>query len=391
MRQRKAATFLLALLLLLWTPVASRTVLGDGEEEESPVQTPFLGPGGEVRTIFRPEFRDAPGLLEDLRSFQVADLAVELVGPLLPPERPGGPAVPSRLLLTGRPATLSRAREVLRYLDVPQPSVVVSLLAAEVQARHEGETGGYLSFDRTGPDGGPPTVFRALYSEFEPDSYLRSRLVPDRPFEGTTLRFANFGQDILEDGAFELVLRYLAHDQSAEFLAWPTVVCTEGRPGTITSVVRTTQLVLRSSQGTSAAVQSVPAETGITMEVLPQKIGTDAADLSLVADLLFALPESEDAAAAGEIVLHRRRVQTRFTIRDQESLLIGGLRIRRRLGAERGLPVLIGIPGLTMTSKDCLETELVLLVKARVVVPDRSSGLVLPPGEARRLEAARQR
>lgn len=388
MGARRLATLLIPLLAA--SAVLASGARADGTEEEAPAgDSPFVGPDGEIRSIFQPEFREAPHLLEDLKSFQVEGLDALLVGPLLPPEKPGAQPVPSRLLLKGKAPALRRARQVLRYLDVPVPSVMVSLLAAEVRCRREDELGGHFGIDRTG--GGPNTIFRALYSEYEPDAYLRSTLVPSLRYQGTSVGFGNIGRDVLQDGAFELVLRYLAHEEGAEFLAWPTVVCTEGVPGVISSLARTSQRVITSSQGDAVSMAVLPADTGITMQVLPQKVGTDAAVLDLRADLTFALPESTDASAAGELVLHHRRVQTRVTVRDGESLLLGGLRIRRRAGAERGLPVLIGIPGLTMTSKDCLETELVLLVKARVVVPDRTNGLVAPPGEARRLDAARAR
>jgi type II secretory pathway component GspD/PulD (secretin) len=253
----------------------------------------------------------------------------------------------------------------------------------------DGATGGHVSFDRISAPGEQNTVFRGLFSDFEPEAYLRSSLSTPRPFAGTSITFGNSGENVLEDGAFELVLRALALEGRAEFLAWPTVVCTEGLPGTISSVVQTSQNVMQSSSPTTASVTTRPLETGVRFDVTPVRVGSDAAVLDLVGRLSFALPEVEDGQAAGEAVVHKRSVQTRITIRDQESLLIGGLRVRRKLGDQRGLPVLTGIPGLTATSKDRLETELILLVRARVIVPGRGGGVFVPPGEARRLGAAR--
>ncbi len=389
----RPAALLLAIVLLALPASLAVSARADPdlpEEEDGALETPFVGADGEIRSLFRPEFRDASRLHEDLARFGIEGLGVGLVGPHVAAADPAAPPVPSRILLSGRPEVVAEAREILGYLDVPRPSVVVSLLATEVQCDYLGEMGGHISFDRTG-EAGPHTIFRGLYSEFEPESYLRSGLTQQRPWQGTSIGFGNVGKDILEDGAFEIVLRMLAHERRAEFLAWPTVVCTEGEPGIITSVVQAWQLVVTKSSQTDLVVNPRPAETGIHFEVLPIRVGTDAAVLDLIVDLRFATPEAEDGVAAGEVVIQRRRVKTRLTIRDQESLLIGGLRIRRRAGERRGLPVLKGIPGLTAMSKDCLTTELILLVKARVIVPDRGAGLFVPPGEPRRLDAAIRR
>lgn len=389
---RPRAAFRFAILLALAALCASPAL---AEPEAAPVaegglETPFLGANGEVRAVFRPEFRDALLLFDDLALFAIDGLRVELVGPHITALEPKDPPVPSRILLAGPPELVSRGRQILGYLDVPEPSVVVSLLATEVQCDDVSEMGGHLAFDRTGADG-PNTVFRGLYSEFEPESYLLSSLTERRPWQGTSVGFGNVGEDILENGAFEIVLRMLAHERRAEFLAWPTIVCTEGEPGVITSVAQAWQHVITSTSVDGTAVRPRPIETGIHFEVLPVKVGTDAAVLDIIADLRFAMPEEETGEGAGEVVIHRRRVKTQITIRDQESLLIGGLRIRRKAGSTRGLPVLKGIPGFTAMSKDCLTTELVLLVKARVIVPDRGAGLFMPPGEARRLDAETHR
>ena len=383
------AVWAFALLLPLAAAPASLAEPAGAEPEAdpaAPLETPFLGVDGEVRAVFRPEFRDAFLLFEDLALFAIEGLRVELVGPHVAAPNPADPPVPSRILLAGPPELVSYGRRILGYLDVPQACVVVSLLATEVRCDHLSEMGGNVSFDRVGGDG-PNTVFRGLFSEFEPESYLRSSLTQRRPWQGTSIGFGNVGQDVLENGAFEIVLRMLAHERRAEFLAWPTLVCTEGEPGVISSVAHAWQAVTTESSQTTLTVQPQPMETGIQFEVLPLKIGTDAAVLDLIADLKFALPEQEDGSAAGDVVVHRRRVQTRITIRDQESLLIGGLKIRRKARGTRGLPVLKGIPGLSAMSKDCLTTELVLLVKARIIVPDRGAGLFMPPGEARRENA----
>ena len=81
---------------------------------------------------------------------------------------------------------------------------------------------------------------------------------------------------------------------------------------------------------------------------------------------------------------------TRVTVHDRESLLIGGLKMRRHLQNDAHDPILGRVPGVkylaSSEGKSCVETEMILLLRARVRVPSSAVGMTLPPGEARRLQ-----
>jgi type II secretory pathway component GspD/PulD (secretin) len=377
-------------------------VCADEGEPEAPSRplSPFVTEDGEVRTIFRPEFRAATTLLSNLGQFEIEGLRVELVGPRVPSPDPKQPPVPSRLLLGGRPEVIARARELLGHLDVPRPAVMVSLLAAEIRSISRRQRGGHFLFDRTLSPDLPKTLFRGAASNFEPDAYLRSALIGQEPFGGTSIRFGHVGQKLLDDGAFELVLRMLVDRGDAEFLAWPTIFCTEGTPGTITSAVLVPQRVLtQADQDGISRVEGRTERTGIELKATPFRVGSDAVVLDLETELRLAEPTRGGQLTASPLVVRTRRVRTRVTVRDRETLFLGGLKLRRVLHGGRGVPLLSELPGIdVLTSSDegeVLETELVLLVRARIVVPGGSrvptrhhgGGGVLPPGRARRLDA----
>lgn len=377
----------LVLLVFLLSPAPSWAD-PDGPSDPAAWTTPFVGPDGEVRLLLRPEFRDAPGLLDDLERFGVEDLLVQLAGPLVPAPDPKSPPVPSRLLLAGPAEAVVRARAVLALLDVPRPTVLVSLLAVEIEAVRNAEVGGRLAFDRDASSSAPNTLFRGLFSAFEPDSYLRSSLTRGRPFAGTSIAFGNSGQDVLEDGLFEVVFRLLAEQGCVEVLSWPTVACSEGIPGGVSSQVEVPQTLITDSAPTWWQVESRAEQTGVQFLVLPLHVGSDAVHLALDATFRFAVPDTASADSAGSIALRERHVQTELTIRDQETVLVGGLRIRRKVGSERGLPLLVGMPGLSARGDEYAETDLVLLLRARILVPGAGSGAgVLPPAAVRRVEA----
>ncbi len=366
---------------------------------ERSLTTPFLSGSGAVRLLFHPEFRSASSLLEDLNRFGIEGLTADLVGPLVPSIVPGRPPVASRLVLIGEPELVSRGREVLHHLDVPKPTVLVSLLAVEVECIQDREIGGSFAFDRDSVPESPNTLFRGIYSEFEPDAYLRSSLTGARPFAGTSVAFGTAGKKLLKFGAIEYVLRLLQMEEQAEFLAWPSVVCSEGMEGSVTSWVHLEVDVIseitrreggagESAVTTSEVVVPRTEQTGVRFAVTPIQIGTDTVRLKLDADLRFPQPERSDGMAATTLLVRKRNVTTELSLADQETLLVGGLKLRRKLNKKRGLPVLGCVPGFNTKTSEYVDTELVLLVRARIVVPGRSAelGNFLPPGEARRLD-----
>lgn len=374
----------------LWLVLVLFVFLGQvrAEEGEGGFESPFLGPNGEVRSLFRPEFRSAPSLLDDIARFGIEGLDAFLIGPTVPPPVPGKPQVPSRLLLRGPAEVVSRAREVLAFLDVPRPAVVVSLLVAEVRAIKDFERGGHVFWDRNAVEGTPDTIMRGAFGDYEPESFLRSSLTGYAPWQGTSVTFGNGPSDWAQNGVFELVLRMLQEERQATFLAWPTVVCTEGIPGTIESVLRQQDRVVTNS-GSYVVVRTAELMTGITLTVTPVRIARDAAVLDVVADISHPEPESQSNNSPALRRSQRIRVKTRVTMRDRESMLIGGLRFRRRLGEKLGDPIFGDIPVVDLAAstkrKECVDTDLLILLKGRVLVPGPSVGPFLPPGEARRL------
>ena len=378
------------LLLVVLLPGAGRAGADDAQE---PFVSPFLRPDGEVRTLVQPEFRDVPSLIEDLALFGVEGLGVEATGPwLVGPDPKAGP-VAGRLLLRGRPEVVARGREVLRYLDSPRPAVFVTMLVAEVRFLGTRERGGFFDVTRNVP-GAPDSLFRGLYSRFEPETYMRSSLTGYMPYQGTSLHFGNSLDDIFENGAYELVLRMLAEERHAEFLAWPTVLCTEGEAGEVEAI----NLAYRrrvAISGSYLLIDEAPTLTGIRLSIVPVRIGKDAAVLDLIADIGYEEEEPTSSIPTADVTVRQRRVVTEITVRDREPMLIGGLKLKRRQEKEQGLPLVRSTPGVELVTsssgRECEDSELILMIRARIRVPGRSAGPYLPPGEARRLDrAARQ-
>jgi type IV pilus assembly protein PilQ len=346
-----------------------------------------VGEDGQARSVFRPEFRGAPGLHVQLNEYGIPGLAAQLVAPLVAvPKAPGArqdPApVMSRLLLRGPVAAVRRAREVLARLDAPRRAVFVSVLVSEVECWDRFNRGGSLNLDKGAGTDPKPTFFRGFSTQFEPDDYLRSTLTGASAFEGTTLRFADM--DVPGGGAFEFTLRMLLKQGTAEFLAWPNLLCNEEEPGVMRAlrIVPQVLLVERPADNPGFTVQN--PEVGLVLIVKPLKIGVESARLEL--DVSLKLPEEiRDASAPpGSILLKERQVRTTLTVRDREPLLVGGLYIRRGERSRGGLPRPAALSALdplhSSRLRDCRSTEITFLIRARIVEPCRRPPELYPDG-----------
>ncbi|MDA1195815.1 MAG: hypothetical protein O2894_11600 [Planctomycetota bacterium] len=343
----------------------------------------FVDAAGRARWLFTPEFRPAPWLASQLVQHGIEGLEIHPVTPVvevaLPRTAPGAPEpaakppVAGRLLLVGPPAAVASARALLQQLDLATRSVFVSVLIGEVDRSDRMNTGGSMFFDKGAGPNPEGTLFRGASMGFEPDDYLRSSLTGAMPFEGTSLVFGDMDAS---GGAWEYTLRMLQRRGEAEFLAWPSLLCTEGEAGEMRSLDLLPQFTIETIDRNNATVSVRVEETGLKMRVTPVRVGAETAVLDL--DMWMRLPHiaSDGLASAGMLRLRTREVTTRITVRDREPVFIGGIVLKHGERSRRGLPRPRELDMLDPLHSAMLrgsgETEIVLLVRARIVpVRDR--------------------
>lgn len=368
-----------ALSLVLSLPAAPSWA-ADGPEpaprpwltREQPIQ---VGADGQARSIYRPEFRGAPWLRQQLQQHGLRGLAIDLVTPMVAVARPPGakkdpPPVPGRILLRGPEALVRQARALLSKLDLAPRAILVSVLVTEVVRRRRTSTGGSAVFDKAGAVTPDHALFRSFSTSFEPDDFIRSAITGVLPFEGTSLRFGNSN---IEGSAFEYTLRMLEKEGEAEFLAWPNLLVNEGQPASMTAGSTVPQILLQDEAAQSIRVRQ--ELTGLRLKITPRTIGREHAVLDL--DVWLRLPEEVTAsnAVAGTLRLKLRQVTTRITVRDREPLLIGGLILKQKRRGRRGLPRPRALNALdplhSSRVRDAEETEIVFLVRPRLVPPGK--------------------
>jgi type II secretory pathway component GspD/PulD (secretin) len=329
---------------------------------------------GRLRALYRPKFVPAGSLLAEATAFGLSGVDLGL------------DELRGRLVLTGADGAVGSARDALDWLDAPTPEVLVKVAVVETIRRCRKQTGGYLLFDRDAIAGGPETFFRGVRAEFEPEDWLRAELVGGR-YEGTTLAFgADEGERGIA-GTIEQALRFLAHSEEAEFLAEPSLVCTEGVPASMEASIAVPIPTIQRT-GLNEVRGFLSEKAGVRLEVVVDRVGADSVTLRLHPWLRQVTAESWEHGPDGAPVFAVREMETRLTISDGDTVLVGGLEHLRRSRARDALPgvAATGLDGLLSSSaREGESSEVLFLVGVRILTPGREHGGSIPPGEAERL------
>jgi len=329
---------------------------------------------GRLRRLYRPRFVPAESLLADALALGVDGVYMAL------------DARHARLLLTAPDEGFQGVEDALVWLDVPQPSVLVEVGIVETVSRCNVESGGHGLFDR-GTEG-PNTFFRGLRSDFEPDSWLRSELLGTRPFEGASLDLARDAPGGPLAGTLELVLRRLSHRGEADFLANPSLVCTEGVPAEMRATIELPVTIF----GRADVVvnnRTVVEKAGVELRVTALKVGADHVTLRIHPWLRQLAMARAPGGPESYPVLAIRELDTTVTLADGEEIVLGGLEAIDRANGRTGIPGLERLPGIDSVLSgrrgEHVKTDILFHVRVRILRPGRASVAIMPPGEIERL------
>jgi type II secretory pathway component GspD/PulD (secretin) len=185
---------------------------------------------------------------------------------------------------------------------------------------------------------------------------------------------------VTEQSQFETILNMLVTEGRAELLSQPRVVTLSGQ---VAGVYVTTEVPYLSSvtYETINDVQ-VPVENyeyatvGIVLQVLPRIVGDDLIELSIVP--LVGNYEVLAEFGAQHPIFKRQVSPTNVTVKDQESLIIGGLITKEETQQTIGFPIVSQLPIVgslfrsTVNSVD--ERNLLIQIKPRIIKPREIEG-----------------
>jgi type II secretory pathway component GspD/PulD (secretin) len=225
-----------------------------------------------------------------------------------------------QLVLTGSPQSIRAAKEMIAELDVVPPSVVLDTEILELDQSSSRNLGLQLGTTSIG------TTFSEVQPTPDP-SGGPARLIKLQPLTRTGI-------------SFQAQLNLLVQNGKARVLADPRITTVSGRTATIragdTISILTT---VGGGTGTVATTQLQSFQTGVTLDITP--IITADGELSVS---LHPVVNSLSGFLNNVPQIATRDTQTTVHLRDEETLVIGGLIQESTQSTESKLPLLGDIP-----------------------------------------------
>lgn len=262
-----------------------------------------------------------------------------------------------------------RTMEMVEQLDRPEPQVMIQVLIAEVILNDSMELGVEMAGqDLNFSDSavlGPNGVIQG--SDF--DVVLGS----DLGAAGLGLGGFNFtltGED------FAFLFHAVQQDSKTEILSRPILLVRNGEEGNIT-IADQVPIVESSRLNDTGQTQSTIGreDVGIVLTVTPHISPDGYVTIDLVQEISSIAGENVQLTeGVSSPVFQTREIQTNVTIRDGETVIIGGLIQRRRSEGENKVPILGDLPLIgwlfRSTSISDQRAELLVVMTADIIRND---------------------
>jgi type II secretory pathway component GspD/PulD (secretin) len=269
------------------------------------------------------------------------------------------------LIVNGSPQAVKEAKELIAGLDVIPQSVALDTEILELDENSLSNLGLQLGTTTIG------TTFSELQPATSLDTGQPGRLIGLQALTRTPISFLAQVNLLVQNG-------------KARVLANPRITTLSGRTATIragdTISILTT---VGGGTGTVATTQLESFQTGVTLDITP--IITNAGELSVA---LHPIVNSLTGFINGVPQISTRDTQTTVHLRDNETLVIGGLIEENIQHTESKIPLLGDLPliGRVFRNENTTSTrnELIIVVTPHVISLDSptTSNPARPPGIA---------
>lgn len=275
----------------------------------------------------------------------------------------------SKILLSGSPSSIRMAEDMIHRLDILPPMVQLDTEVFEVDENAARDLGLQL------PSGGAvlSTTFSEITPPFDPNTGLPGRIGRLQPVTRTPL-------------ALQVELNLLEQKGDARVLADPRVSTLSGHTASIRAGDQLSILTQTGGGvGTPVSQQLQTFSTGVTLDITPMVSGPD----DVIVDLHPVVNSLEGLSSSGVPQISTRDTQTVVHLKNNQTLVIGGLIQDTRSSQTSGIPLLGDLPlvGRLFRSDSINSTrnELVIMVTPHILQDGESAeaptNLTLPtPG-----------
>lgn len=270
-----------------------------------------------------------------------------------------------QLMLTGNPYSIKLAKDLLAQLDVAQRLVALDTEILEVDEN----TAKNLGLQLSNAVGGAFS-FGALFSEIAPTPDPNTGVTPPlkrlRPLGRTGLGFI-------------AVLNLAIEHGTARVLADPRITTLSGHTATIRAGDNISiQLQAGGGAGTIATTQIQTFQTGVTLDITPI-----VNDDGLITVALHPVVNSLTGILNGIPQISTRDTQTTVALKENETLVIGGLIQDNTQRTESRIPVLGDLPLVGRAFRNQTlngnRNELIISVTPHILTPGQANVYPGPP------------
>ncbi|MDO8890554.1 MAG: secretin N-terminal domain-containing protein [Sulfurimicrobium sp.] len=264
------------------------------------------------------------------------------------------------LIFQGNTEDYTQLLNLLQELDKPAKSALIEVTVAEVKLTDTTQLGVEWAFNASGA-------------------------------KGTTIKGGTLGGLGIGSGGFtvkrlnsmldtQLILNAMASSNKVNILSSPRIIARNGEAATIQVgsevPVITSQQTSPTTGGTGSVLQSIQyRSTGVILKVRPVIHAGDRVDLDITQEVSSA--ESTTTGVSTSPTISTRKLDTKLSLRDGTTVLLGGLISSNKTQGESGIPLLKDIPVLGQifrTNNDTeAKTELLVLITPYIVADDHDA------------------
>ncbi len=296
----------------------------------------------------------------------------------------------NQLLIKGPLDLVQAVLGAIEYFDVRAPQVFIEAQVIEITYDSNFEFGLDWNWDRS-QQGPASTLFRGSGGTLNPPSFLRSALPPGFPFQGTGAVFGLTGSNADKFGALDVRYQALLINGKAEVLSQPSVIVTQGVPAKITTSEQIPIASLQRADNNNTTFQLNNVNAGVRLTVDAKHIGREYVTLK-VQPAVDGIQQNAATRTGGTFtpITTKRSAETQVTLRDGETLVIGGLFTNNQVREKAKTPFLSDLPLVgelfTRTRETKSKTELVFILTPHIIGKTGSTRIIKPPSELKRLE-----
>jgi len=273
------------------------------------------------------------------------------------------------LIFTGQSEDYGGIRNLLQTLDKPARAALIEVTVAEVSLTNDSQLGiEWLTREANLTKG---------------QSYTAGTL------GGLSIGSSGFNFRLLDNaGDVRLVLNALASSNRATILSSPRVVARNGETATIqvgqeVPIISSQQVATTGTPGNNTTTTTVPQSiqyrsTGVILNVKPVIHSGDRVDLDVSQEVSAA--QATTTGVATSPTFSTRKVQTKLSLRNGATVLLGGLMSSNKSEGNAGIPLLKDIPGLGQFFRNNTgksdRTELIVLITPYIIEDDTDAKAV---------------